>query len=91
MPADPASVIPAGDMGLGLCYLCVKILALMKVSKDDKAQPFPPRFAITMAPFPVPELGGVPLALPCCFGCLTGTSQAAARLIGTTRLLIPRG
>lgn len=72
----PASYVPAGDMGLGLCYLGIRRLAEIQLERDlleqqekppraDGSLPagFVPNFAVTLAPYPMHDLA-TPVSLP---------------------------
>lgn len=69
-------VVPAGDMGLGLCIQC-----LGAVIADGENAP-PPNFGITLAPmpWPVPTPAGEMIfvvAVPACWGHVQQMGQAA--------------
>jgi hypothetical protein len=109
----PANFVPAGDMGLGLCYLGMRRLAERqlerqqiesgtKQARTDGSLPagFVPNFAVTLAPYPMHDYAtpaGIPvIALPVCFGCLSGSDSQcggppADGLASSGLLLIGRG
>ena len=60
-------VVPAGDMGIGLCLQCLGEI----IAKGDQAAP--PRFGITFAPMPFPAGNPVAfVAVPACWEHLQG-------------------
>jgi hypothetical protein len=67
----PVTVPGNNDLGLGYCYRCIQYLTIQDVS--GKATRYVPKFAVTVAPFP---LGPTILALPACYDCLTGRGEA---------------
>jgi hypothetical protein len=71
----PVTVPGNLDLGLGYCYRCVQYLTVQDV--NGRATRYVPRFALTTAPWPMPELGVV-IALPVCYDCLTGRGEAGA-------------
>jgi hypothetical protein len=68
--------IPPGDLGLGLCYGCVKRLVFELRDGKPPKERTPPRWAITWAPGPF-NPPGAPVgvyelvAVPTCLQCLT--------------------
>lgn len=84
-PKLSGPMVPRGDMGIGFCYRCIQYMLQREIAGDDLAG-FAPGFAVTMAPWPIPELGII-LALPACYDCLAGKGRAGAPGTG---LLVPR-
>jgi hypothetical protein len=71
--------VPANlDIGLGYCYRCIQYLTIQDV--QGKACHHRPRFAVTVAPFPLAP--GVVLPLPACYDCLTGRGEAGSASSG---------
>jgi hypothetical protein len=65
---------PRGDMGIGLCYNCVQMLAAGRLGRM-------PGFGQTMAPIPVPLPNGaiMAVAVPACWDCLSGAAETAQK------------
>lgn len=67
-------VVPAGDMGLGLCLQCLGEI----IAKGDEAPM--PQFAVTLAPMPFPPGNPVMfVACPACWEHVRGAGQAVQR------------
>ena len=70
----PKPVVPAGDMGLGLCLQCLGEI----IAQGDQAPS--PQFAVTLAPMPFPP--GQPVAIvavPACWQHLQGEVKGMQR------------
>jgi hypothetical protein len=67
--------IPSGDIGIGLCYGCIKTLVLELRDGKPPGKRTRPRWAVTMAPGPFNPPGAPAgvfelVAVPSCLECL---------------------